>query len=65
MEPEREKDETVNVRINPDVSTIQAGDLITARDSGYHAGYLTALRHAALIVFGCVMLAVFIEGRNH
>lgn len=65
MEPDKDKDETVNVSFNNETSAevdkILAGDLITARECGYHTGYMRALRDAAMIIFACVMISLTIE----
>jgi hypothetical protein len=63
VEPEKNSDER-DVFVSLKESDIKAGDLITAHECGYQRGYMRALCHAAVIIFACMMLAAFLEGRN-
>jgi len=56
MEEKKQPDGDTFVRIES--PEIKAGDLISARECGYHDGYMRAIRDASLVIFACVMLAV-------
>lgn len=59
MDENEKKQETGDTFVRIEAPTeIQAGDLITASEYGYHKGYMKALRDASMVMFAVVLLAV-------